>query len=315
MKTSVPPYLLVAFIVLNMIAWCGLWVHSRASAHVPQVFPADTSSINITLVTALYNIHRVDRHFEQYIEWFQKTLQINLPMVIFCNGNQKQVPDLVWKVRRSTQGNITAVVLEDKYPLSDLSNDVLPLLLWDHTDDASAVEWSNPHYILLCFSKFKWIQMAIHNHYLPATQYYAWIDAGISRFFLYPLWIPIFPAAHTLRFPGLVQQRADTLAIETVFENEAESSNLLKNEDAIHIGYRKNWFKAGVFGGSKDVMLWTSEKMLDIFLKDMIAKRQMDNEQAAFALLYSRFPEKFTILYPSVHFNVSSYSDCHFVCL
>lgn len=112
----------------------------------------------VTMITALYDLHREDRGFDSYLPWFEDTLSsIPAPFVVFCRD--RRVADAAWRARYS-QGleNITAVVLEEDYPLAGLVERVQPMLLnRSLTSKDWHPEWFNKDYILLQFSKFRLI--------------------------------------------------------------------------------------------------------------------------------------------------------------
>lgn len=286
---------------------------SLAAAAVAGIPALPKQAYNLTLVTALHNIERQDRPFEQYLAWFRDTLQIPLPMVVFCRDRQR-VATLVWDMRSQQHKRATAVVLEESFPLSGLEPRVAELT--QDEKKGSALEWTNAKYIPLTFSKFAWIKEAILKEYLPPTEYYCWVDAGISRFFWrhswgWP-WNPLGSAV--LRFPDLVTGTLHgQIAIETALN---EPADLAAVQWDAGMGSLKNWFKAGVFGGDAHAMVKVSDAMLDIFLVDMLnGTTVVDNEQAAFALLFSRHPEWFRILFPG-DFGSSNYNTgCNFICL
>ena len=128
-----------------------------------------------------------------------------------------------------------------------------------------------------------------------------WVDAGASRF--------LSDDQHAIHFPDLVTP--GKLSIQTIYDDpQTFPSN--SSEFAKCIGCGLNLFKGTIFGGDRDTVLWTSEKMLNILHNDMLTAGIMDNEQAGFALLYSLFPHKFRILFPEKDFGRNK---CNFVCI
>ena len=256
-----------------------------------------------TLVTALYDIHRRDRPFDQYLPWFERTLQFPFRMVIFCK--ERRVADLAWAVRRGLGlSELTTVVLEDDYPLKHLAPAVASLLD-AHKEETSrwSPERNNGDYILLQYSKFQWLLEAMRMQgRLGEKQVFFWVDAGISRF--------LTRGQTSLRFQTMASN--NSMSVQTVFQSEADLPS--HEEFAKCIGCSQNLFKAGIFGGTEDVMRWVSREMLKILTTEMIATKlhRIGNEQQAFALLYSRYPKKFRLLFPEADFGSG---DCNFICL
>ena len=70
----------------------------------------------VTFVSALFNIERVDgRSWDQYLKWFDKTLQLRVPMVLFIT---KDVQELVDK-RRGILGDKNKEFLKNTDNLSN----------------------------------------------------------------------------------------------------------------------------------------------------------------------------------------------------
>lgn len=272
---------------------------------------------NLTLVTALYDIHRVDRSFVQYLTWFERTLEFPFPMVIYCN--EMQVVDLAMHIRSKFAVNMTHIIIEENYPLHSLGATVNPMLALAKQQQSSMAwraEWDNADYILLTFSKFVWMQKAMLDNYLPVTSHYAWVDAGISRFRTWEQFLGLKP----LLFPELIvshlseqQVGIQTVFAQTDFAQTGGLPALSKFTEAVH--NQENLIKAGIFGGSQEAMQWLSQNMLHILYKDFIQNDMIGNEQVGMALLYSRFPQHFKIFTPE-DFNASNYYwDCNFICL
>ena len=78
---------------------------------------------DITIVTALFNIQRQDmdgRTWNEYLQWFSKTLELKCPMVIFV---EDELVDFVKEHRGSRKTKIVSHPLENipYYYLKDLS--------------------------------------------------------------------------------------------------------------------------------------------------------------------------------------------------
>lgn len=291
-------------LTLALFLLCTFSIFVCAAAH----------SGTMTVVTALYDIHRTDRSFSSYLSWFPGTLNMlsKYPMIVFCKD--RVVGDMVWNARSKLPSNMTAVVLENQYPLYPLLPSFMPLFAAHEShrvDSEWHPEYENHEYILVQFSKFVWMQKAVSQNYLPPTSHYMWVDAGISRFMTWEQW---FFSLKPVTFPHVYQNHlSPVVCIQTVYihmEDVPSSSAFLEA-----FGKRSNLFKGGMFGGTREAIEWLSAKVLDILQKDMMDKYILDNEQAAMALLYARQPNRFEILFPS-DFGASDYDyGCNFICL
>lgn len=103
---------------------------------------------------------------------------------------------------------------------------------------------------------------------------------------------------------------AGKLSVQTIF-NSPESMPSGPEEFSSCMGCGLNLFKGTIFGGDRDAVMWASHEMLNILHRDFIGAETIDNEQAGLSLLFSRFPQRFRILFPGNGFE----QDCSFVCI
>jgi hypothetical protein len=270
--------------------------------------------IQFAMVTALYDLHRADRSFDaSYMPWFEATMKTIAPSssytVVFCK--ERRVADAA---RRSLSKTIT--VLEENYPLANMAEMARPIIARSSAQlDPSgreAVEWTNKDYILLQFSKFRWLKKAMELVPSEECNYFFWVDAGISRF-RWRQWWWSGSVQKYINFPLLVKN--ESISVQTIFQGLMEIPKNLSTLGEC-MGCRRNIFKGGLFGGSREGVAWLADKMLDDVLeKDFLGNGVIDNEQAAFALLYSRYPDRFNILFPSDFLGDNSEVSCNFICL
>ena len=253
------------------------------------------SPVKFVLVTALYDLHRTDRSFEgSYLPWFRRTIRkmsgAASQTVVFCKD--RLVAD---EAKRA--GRVIAV-LEENYPLWHMRNAVKPILRERAAgSNAWHPEWMNPDYILLQFSKFRWLQYAMEL--LPEDETFFWVDAGLSRFLLL--------GQRSMKFPLLL--RPGLISVQTQLRKVPLNATQLGG----CMGCRRNVFKGGLFGGQSQVLSWLCGRMIAILREDFVAKGVMDNEQAALALLYSRSPERFNLLFEENF--VGREAACDFICI
>lgn len=140
----------------------------------------------LTVVTGLWNINRPNRTFEEYINNFQKMLEIDIPMFIHV---QKEYEHYVWE-KRSRRNTYVKV-----WELSDIKNLYEPF--WEKTQEIrtserwlhltgehgwlksspqALSEWYNP----IVMSKFSMLHnVTVWNPF--QSEYFIWLDAGITN--------------------------------------------------------------------------------------------------------------------------------------
>ena len=138
---------------------------------------------NLTIVTGLWDINRVDRDFSHYIENFKRFLDIPQNLFIYI---PKEYEYLVWEKR--TKENTFVKV----YELENIKNLYSPF--WDKTQELrnstewlvqagwlpespqAKLEWYNP---IVQSKMFMLNDVSIWNPF--NTEYFFWLDAGITN--------------------------------------------------------------------------------------------------------------------------------------
>ena len=138
---------------------------------------------NLTIVTGLWNINRVGRNFDHYLEHFDNFLKIPQNLFIYV---PKELESFVWERR---QPNNTVVKV---YELEDVKNLYAPF--WDKTQEIrnnpewfnlagwlpespqASLEWYNP---IVQSKMFMLNDVSIWNPF--DTEYFFWLDAGITN--------------------------------------------------------------------------------------------------------------------------------------
>jgi len=117
---------------------------------------------NITFVSALFDISRVDgRKWDNYLKWFEQTLKLRVPMVLFVT---EDVKEFIEERRTDLQTKIIVQTVEDipYYHLKDQIQDIL-----DSDDyktsiaDPDRIECQQSMYSVIQYSKFLWMKEAI----------------------------------------------------------------------------------------------------------------------------------------------------------
>jgi hypothetical protein len=232
---------------------------------------------DVTCVTALYNIGRHDRSFDDYKAWTVKTLEIPLPIIVFCKSE-----DASW-IREARGSRPTLIIEEKNIPLESLVEkvkEILPVIGRGRGD----VEWVNERYILTTFSKAVWLQRAMDLNPFQSSRFF-WIDAGVSRFF----------TGGQPNAPFALLQATD-LEPDRMYLSKTWLAGIENIDASQAIGSQHNFFMGGVFGGYAAPTARVSAALLDFLHTEMLGKGRVDNEQVALGLIYVAHKDWFHIL-------------------
>ena len=119
---------------------------------------------DVTIVSALFNIERdrMDgRDWEEYLKWFDVTLQLKCPMVLFVT---EDVKEMVESRRKNVPTEIIVQSVDD-IPYYHLKDEIQEIL--DSGDykskmaDPNRIECKHAMYSIIQYSKFPWVKKAI----------------------------------------------------------------------------------------------------------------------------------------------------------
>lgn len=243
---------------------------------------------NITLVSTLIDIGRDKkgdgRKLEEYLEWFKETLQINCDMYIFI---EKKFYDFVIANRpKNYNTRIVLTTIEDSYYYKyiDIMRNILNNDIYkSRIAYPERVECVLPEYNIIQYSKFGWLNYAIDENKFN-SDYFFWIDAGISRFFYGVNVSKPFGNDELLKNAGnrfIIQKRHD---LETY------------NIDDKFIWGAANLVKGTMFGGRAEIIKDISNKVEEVFKHYMIEKDNLNNEQLAIGLVWKNNKELFYLI-------------------
>ncbi len=233
---------------------------------------------NTTIVTALYDINRGDRSFQEYKNWFKATLKISLPMIVFCKRE-----NTAWM--RKARGDRPIVIVEEEHiPLEYLVNrsaKIVPRMQRGRQN----VEWINERYMAVQYSKAIWLKHGMRSNPFD-SQIFFWLDAGASRFFT--------GGQPNAPFAMLQNQN---MVPDKLYGSATSYLSLLKHMDEDDIIGSKIAFIVGTaFGGHIFAVKRACDTLLLILHKDMLDKCSIDNEQVALGLMYKAHPDWFQLL-------------------
>lgn len=250
---------------------------------------------DITIVTALFNIQRQDmdgRTWDEYLQWFSKTLELKCPMVIFV---EDELVDFVKEHRGSRRTKIISHPLE-KIPYYYLKDDMDAVINSEDyrikTKCLDRIECNHSLYSIIQYSKFKWIRQSIEMNPFD-SDYYFWMDAGASRFFEgFDL---------NQNFPGEFGLEAlDGIAEKVLVQLNTETYQDLVHSDTLgkEYFYDPRSFVCGTFFGMhKNIHPEIEKEVENILLNDMLKENNLNNEQIALAYLVKNKPELFEVYY------------------
>jgi len=263
--------------------------------------------MSFTFVTALYDISREEhdgRSYSQYQVWFERTLSIPVPMVIYtepCNQSM---------VERARKGYPTHVVYTDvsDVPFYHTRQQVEHIIR--HTGFTKRIQ--HPHglenrcfnYIPIVNSKFVWMSRAIQENYFQTDMFF-WIDAGLSRFLEFDIGASAFNDAllHDIH-------RNNRIYLQIGKANEFQQVLQGHMDFSYAVGKNINFMMAGFWGGNGPLLREICDKGADMYMKDMIAQEQVDNEQVIFGFILKDYVSQLMAMSPGIRDCQNYYVFC-----
>lgn len=245
------------------------------------------------LVTSLFNVEREKmsgndgRSWDDYLKWFEKTLQLKSNMIVFCEDN---LVDFIEKRRNYPTKIITHTVSEIPYYfLKDKIQEILSSEDYQNKIGAPhRIECQHPMYNVIQYSKFKWLDRSIELNPFN-SKYFFWIDAGASRHFDGFDTNQNFPSQDSLdafdqmgeKF--LIQMNMDYYPDLVHAETFAEE--YLWDARAITCG--------SFFGGEMEAVKKVNREIEDVLINKMINNGLVNSEQTALGYLLKTKPDLF----------------------
>lgn len=244
-----------------------------------------------TIVTGLFDINRSQldgRSWESYLTWFEKTLSINSPMVVFV---EEKTYDFV-KSRRSEHN--TKIIVQNLsnveiYKYKDRMDAIIASDSYKRTiKDSNRIECKNSLYTMIQFSKFEWMSIASNDNPFN-SDYFIWMDAGLSRFFDELNTSNHYPSEsmekQLLSFGDKAFIQTFCCSYPDLFHANTLSENYLLDN--------RSYVMGGLFGGTRNVIPMLKQKVHDVFVNIMLNKNIINNEQIVLGYLYKTSPELF----------------------
>ena len=247
--------------------------------------------MNTTVVTALYNINREEkgdgRKWTDYLHWFKDTLQLPMPMVIFTSEDLKSFVEKHRLPHYKTQ----IIIADPPYAyLEPVIREIIHSPEYkQRITNNNRVECILPFYIIIQYSKFKWLQEAANRNTFQ-SDYFFWMDAGMSRF------IDVrAPVKERVSFP------ADKLCIQKnhLFDRYVVNEDYIWNSQCLMCGT--------IFGGDSTIINRLEpiiDEMLHHWLMDL---HLVNNEQIMLAYLAKRNGSLFNLVLNNTNGHICLY--------
>jgi hypothetical protein len=241
-----------------------------------------SSNTDLTIVTGLWNIFRVGRSFEHYLEHFKNVLKISCKMFIYVPA---ELESFVWKYRSPHNTHVRVTELDDLK-----SNLYAPF--WDRTQQLR----QDPNWV----NKVDWLSyspQAVNEWYNPIVQskmfllhdakvlnpldtnYFIWLDAGITNTVYEKYFIDnkcldsIIPHLKTFLFLSYPYQATDE-----IHGFDFAAMNKYARQKVQYV------CRGGLFGGHKDFISEANSlyyRVLDTTLED----GYMGTEESIFSIM------------------------------
>lgn len=236
-----------------------------------------------SIVTSLYNLSDVrrgdGRKWDDYLEWFGKTLQIKCPFIIFT---EEETVDFIKEQRKDLPTHIITTTLEEVplYNLKDRIQEVLDSPEYEESmSDTNRVECKDSMYSVIQYSKFKWLKKSSEINPFD-SKYFFWLDAGASRF--------IDPYFYTREYPSkFALEKLDQIDNSFLIQYNAECYLDLVNSNTLSKDYlwdNRSFVCGSMFGGNAESISSVDEKIDDV-MGIMLKDGCMNNEQIALGYL------------------------------
>ena len=260
---------------------------------------------DFVIVTSLYNLKKVKRNdnrdWEDYLNWFAKTLQVKCPFIIFT---EEETVDFIKDKRKNLPTHIITTKLEDVplYSLKDKIQNILDSEEYkSQMTDCSRVECQESIYSVIQYSKFKWIVESCKINPFE-SKYFFWLDAGASRFLSDDDIENEYPSAEALSQLGEIDNTF-------LLQYNPDYYPDLVNADLLLESYfydNRSFICGSMFGGNSEAIK-NVDKEMDIIFDKMISNKCINNEQIALGYLCKSKPDLFTKFYrknPKEHLSL-----------
>lgn len=248
---------------------------------------------DVTIVSSLFNIQREGmdgRTWEEYLKWFDITLRLKCPMVLFIT---EDVREFVEERRKSIPTEIIVQSIEE-IPYYYLRDRIDAVIASDEYKekilDPDRIECQHSMYSIVQYSKFKWLLQAIEENPFN-SKFFFWMDAGASRFFEDYNLSQEYPSQNAI---DALNDMGDKFLIQMNMEyyKDLANANTLPEKYLLD---NRSYVLGSMFGGGIESLKKVSNDVENIFVNEMIDNQFVNNEQIALGYLVKKNPDDFEI--------------------
>jgi hypothetical protein len=240
----------------------------------------------VNVVTALFDIDRENlgdgRSMGQYLAWFEKTLQLKVPMIIYTEEKFRRFIEerRSWEFTKIKIQKLEEIPMyKHKIAINKILSDPGYLL---SIKDKSRIECNLDLYNVIQYSKFGWLQEEMKLG--SDSDFYFWMDAGCSRFF------SDFDLSKD--WPNFKKLSSDKFIIQ----GNSNTEKIYPSMNPEEYKWDNNCILVGtLFGGNKKIVSEVSDRVVNLLEKEMISSNMINNEQIALGIVFKRNPELFSV--------------------
>lgn len=247
----------------------------------------------LTIVTSLFNIEREEmdgRSWDEYLKWFERTLELKCSMVIFTT---EDLVSFIEEKRTNVPTEIITHTIEEipyYYLKTQIDNIIESENYKEKISDPERIECKHSIYSVIQYSKFKWLQKAIEENPFN-SKFFFWLDAGGSRFFENYDLSEEYPSPNAIQ---ALNEMGDKFLIQMNMEyyKDLVNADILTEEYLLD---NRSYILGSMFGGTEEAINKVTTDIEDIFVNKMIGNKYVNNEQIALGYLVKKNPDNFEI--------------------
>jgi hypothetical protein len=244
----------------------------------------------VTIVTAFFDINRAERGdgrtIDEYKEWIKRTLQLNCNLFIVT---EEKFKDFFLENRNPNYATYVKIVKFKDLHYYQYYDQMKEIVESDEYKRQIAhpnrVECVLPEYNIIQYSKFHCLQMAIDRNPFE-SEFFLWMDAGCSRFFLDVDISRPYPSAKGI---DILRLSSDQFIIQK--RNDLENFPIDDN----FVWRADNLLYGTMFGGNRWAIQSMSDSVEIIFREKMLNRQNVNNEQLALAMVWKQSPFLFSL--------------------
>jgi len=243
-----------------------------------------------TIVTGLFDIKRNNmdgRSWNDYLDWFGKTLSINCPMVVYV---EEKTISFVEQKRNNFPTKIISKKIEDleyfQYK-NDIDRILSSKMYLNSIKDPNRIECKYSLYNIIQYSKFEFVHSVSKENPFN-SDYFIWMDAGLSRFFDNLNTNNEYPSKN-FKLKNL--ELKNKMLIQT-FASYYPDLFYAKNLSKDYLLDNRSYVMGGMFCSDAEGIKKVKQE-IDLLLKNMLEDNIINNEQIALGYLFKNNPDLF----------------------